>query len=126
MFAFRWYSYLLAMHVLQKLFVSMSTLILVFAILILSVLACLLWYRPDPASQTDHNRKRAARELLILSTAQLVLFIITALLAFSLVFLASLGGHDVACHIVLSISLTCVNGSQVCYYKYYKTEADLE
>jgi high-affinity nickel permease len=126
MFALHWYSYLLTMYVSQKLFFSMSILILVFAILILSVLACLFWNRPDSASQTDHNRKRAARGLLIKSTSQLVLFIITALLAIVLVFLAGLGGHDVACHIVLSISLTCVNGSQVCHHKYYKTEADLE
>ena len=91
----------------------MSALILVFEILILSVLACLFGHRPDPAFQTDHNRKHAARGLLIKSTSQLVLFIIAALLAFVLVFLASFGGHDDACRVVLSISLTCVNGSQL-------------
>jgi hypothetical protein len=94
---------------------------LVFATLILSV-----QHRPDPASQTDHNQKRAARRLLIKSTPQLVLFIIAALLAFVLGFLASRGGHDVACHIVLGISLTCVNGSHVCDYQRCKFNAGLE
>ena len=98
---------------MDVLLIFMATLDFVVAVLVLFVAFCLFWHRPSPTSQTDYVQKCAAQVLLIMSISQLVLSLITALLALVLIVLASLKGHDTICHVVLSICLICVNGFQV-------------
>lgn len=97
----------------QILLISMTTVAFIFSLLVLFRAFTLFWDRSIPASQTDDHRKCAVSVLLVHSTSQLILSIITALLALVLIVLACRGGYNTACHVVLDIALTCVNSYQV-------------